>query len=258
MQYGQIKPQRPIRSILITRPLNQADHLVSAITESGLQTILLPIFRIEPCIDLNTRQKILHFNQYDIVIVTSKNAASVLIEMLDTYWPQLPARQIFFAIGSSTARYLAQHHIKAEVPEAMHSEGLIRMILTSQKHLNKVIICKGVGGRNILEQTLGQKADSLEVMELYRRVLLNHPVPDLITKFKQADLLICTSEQTLMQMQYLADKVQIPIKHLPIMVSSRRLAERAATMQFTYIYLSDNATDKSLVISLQRLLRKNT
>ena len=242
------------KSVLITRPLGQAENLTNQIKALGLNPLLLPIFRIEPLNNAEIKAKILDFDQYDTIIVTSKNAAAQLGWWLDTYWLQLPAQQTFLAIGQSTAQTLAQYHIKALVPQAMHSEGLIELI--QQKHPQytpqNILLCKGENGRQLLEQTLKQQISTkqktrLDTMVVYRRKKLQHHPADLVAKLQQADLLLCTSEETLKAMTEISCQTQIPIKHLPLIVSSQRLKRIAADLAFTSIYLSENAMDMELI-----------
>ncbi len=64
---------------------------------------------------------------YNAVIVVSKPAARLAVELVDQYWPQPPFLQ-WFTVGAATAQILADYGLEVDYPaEGDDSEALLAL-----------------------------------------------------------------------------------------------------------------------------------
>lgn len=87
---------------------------------------------------------------------------------------QMPLRQgpgqIWLAVGASTAAALAQHGISAQFcAERMDSEGLLSLPALSAMERCEVGLITAPEGRDLLANTLSQRARALRVAHVYQR-----------------------------------------------------------------------------------------
>jgi hydroxymethylbilane synthase len=92
--------------ILVTRAADQADQLVSALRDAGLEPILVPTIAVEfapPRGDLDTAAGLLH--TYAWVVITSTNGARAILKAAERILTELGAPS-WAAIGPATRRIL--------------------------------------------------------------------------------------------------------------------------------------------------------
>ncbi len=163
--------------VLVTRPSERAAELITALQGAGAQALHLPALEIAPLDNdkhasalLQARQCILDLDHYDDIIFISVNAVEYGMAMIDNYWPQLPVRQSYWAIGKATKDALAQHGIQACGGDgAMNSESLLAHAdLQSLSH-RKFAIVRGIGGRETLADTLRTRGARVDYIECYQR-----------------------------------------------------------------------------------------
>jgi uroporphyrinogen-III synthase len=100
---------------LVTRPADQAQPLVDALTTHGFDVVVEPLIRIEPLSD-----EPIYVGGHDWVIVTSSNGARELARRLRGR----PER--IAAVGPATAAALAEAGLRADVVADVHTqEGLV-------------------------------------------------------------------------------------------------------------------------------------
>src|SRR5690606_12991659 len=123
------------------------------------------------------RQALIDLDRFDKVIVTSQHATGPAFEIIDAYWPQLPVRQPWFAIGRKTGQALRQLGVTELIdPGAdLSSEQLLDQPQLAQPLGQKILLLKGAGGRDEITQTLSQRGATVVALSLYRRVLPDHP-----------------------------------------------------------------------------------
>ena len=117
------------------------------------------------------RDCLLMLDQFDKIIVTSRPAAKLGMELIEQYWPQLPIHSQWFALGSGTADELKPFCIRAQYSaQGTDSEALLQLPAFNMRERNKtelhakekVLIIKGIGGRDLLEQRLRLSGDSVQ------------------------------------------------------------------------------------------------
>ena len=196
------------------------------------------------------KQKVLNLDHYDDLMVVSRNAAQLGLAWMDRYWPQLPVHLRWFAVGKSTAACLEDAGIAPLVPAAgFNSEALLQLPALQQLTGRRILILKGEGGRELLEQTFAERGAQVDSLALYRRVARHYSFDQLQALFVEGipDALIATSGDVLKAMDALIKPCLNTRFELPLVVASERIAEAAKGLGYRQIIISEGAAGDSIV-----------
>jgi uroporphyrinogen-III synthase len=157
--------------IAITRPVDQAKNLSQLIEAAGGHVIPFPLIEIVPLVDYTQfNQVISNIQQYDWAIFISSNAVENGIPKLIKQG--IPKQLKFAAIGPVTAKSLTNYGIEETlIPNGrFDSESLLSMPEMHDMQGKKVLIVRGVGGRELLADTLKARGAQVIFAECYRRI----------------------------------------------------------------------------------------
>ena len=156
----------PGSGVIITRPEAQAQVLARMIDAAGGRAILFPTLEITPHSPAPSSRAA--FEQADIAIFISGNAVEFGLGYANA---RLPASLQLAAIGKMTAQALRDQGYDAIItPEAgADSEALLAS--PSLQHISgkRIVIFRGVGGRETLRDSLCQRGAKVEYIECYQR-----------------------------------------------------------------------------------------
>ncbi len=144
--------------LLLTRPAEESAALAKVLAEAGIFSSSLPLLETEP-LPLTPAQRSIIFEllNYCAVIVVSKPAARLAIELIDEVWPQ-PPMQPWFSVGSATGQILLDYGLDASWPEqGDDSEALLELPRLKQAIAvpgSRVLIMRGDEGRELLAEQL--------------------------------------------------------------------------------------------------------
>ncbi len=253
--------------ILITRPLAQAEAWATELERLGATTVIQPFLAIEALNDKSSTQAtnnlLLRLDEYQKAIFVSQNAVDYGIEWIDQFWPQLPIRLDFFAVGQSTAKHLENKlyylGVSVEAPQhAMNSEALLALNSLKCIQGEKVIIFRGQGGREHLGKSLEARGALVDYCEVYQRIL-----PEFIDREKIAELLAqahdekqitvisAHSGETLKNMCTALDQHELNwIQQQALLIPGERVATIATQLGFKQIITAENATHESMIEAL--------
>ena len=159
----------PALTVLVTRPRDQAQPLVDALTAAGFAPVVEPLIAVEPL-----SEEPIDVAGYDCVIVTSPNGARELARRMSA----TPAR--LAAIGPGTAATLAELGLEADLVADVHTqEGLVDAFPVRPQ---RALFVGAEGARSHLADELG--ADFLPA---YRTVELS------VAELPQADVVLLMS-----------------------------------------------------------------
>jgi uroporphyrinogen-III synthase len=169
---------------------------------------------------------------YCAVIVVSKPAARIGIDLVSRFWPRPPALK-WFSVGAATAQILKDHGLDVSFPaQGDDSEALLDLPQLREAIARpepRVLIMRGEGGRELLAERLRERGASVEYLELYRRDLPQYPpaaLPDRI-KAERLNGLVVSSGQGFEHLLQLAGDAWPQLAQLPLFVPSPRVAELA-------------------------------
>jgi uroporphyrinogen-III synthase len=162
--------------IAITRPVDQAKKLAVLITEAGGTPILFPLIEITPLADYSQFEAVISkIETYDWAIFISSNA-------VQNGMPRLIKQDIalnenlgslkFAAIGPVTRKELEKFGVKNVLSpkDRFDSESLLALPEMHAVKNKKVMIIRGVGGRNVLADSLISRGAQVNFAECYQRI----------------------------------------------------------------------------------------
>jgi uroporphyrinogen-III synthase len=219
--------------LLLTRPADESVALSNVLAENGIFSSCLPLLEIAPVAASDTMRKVIQdLDHYCAVIVVSKPAARIGVELVSQYWPQ-PPRLKWFTVGAATAQILDDHGLDVSFPaDGDDSEALLELAALREAIAQpgaRVLILRGEGGRELLAERLRELGASVEYLELYRRSLPHYAtavLPDRI-EAERLNGLVVSSGQGFVHLRQLAGDAWPRLAQLPLFVPSPRVAELA-------------------------------
>ena len=247
-------------SVLITRPEGQGDSLVELLNSQGASVVHVPLMRIEAVTDPNivarARQRVANLDQYEAAIFISSNAARFGLDLIDQFWPQFPVDVEVVAIGPTTAAMLSELSVPILTPASgSQSEDLLDMPAFQNVSGSRIAIFRGVGGRELLAQSLEERGARVDYIECYCRAETSVGSAELLTTVKErsVDAVVVTSGQILEMLNRLVDIKEHGWNLLPVVVPSIRVRDLALKAGFEHVIVSEGATDASILKALAEL-----
>ena len=160
-------------SVLVTRPAEQAESLARAIESAGGTAIRAPMIVITGLHDGSVAGAVAReLRSFDIVIFVSRNAVEFGVALIKEEGQSLDDMPVF-AVGLGTAASLKALGVKNVVTPASEfsSEGLLRLDGLSEAKIKdkRIVIFRGVGGREYLAKTLERRNADVVYCECYER-----------------------------------------------------------------------------------------
>ncbi|ASP37848.1 uroporphyrinogen-III synthase [Bacterioplanes sanyensis] len=242
--------------VVVTRPAGQQQALMEALSQLGVTPLHRPLMRIEALASNATlRQSMIDLDHYQAVIAISRNAAEHGLRWMDEFWPQPPVGIDWYAVGPTTAEVLQQAGLRVRMPmQQFDSEGLLALASLSAKRVTgtKVLIWRGVGGRETLASVLRQRGAQVDYAELYQRLAVTDQ--DWPQVLASRPLLLLSSSQALdivsAQVPDLAQRIAA------LVVPSERAATQARAQGITTIQAA-SARDEDMLASVGQWLHND-
>ncbi len=234
--------------IAITRPINQAKKLTQCIHEAGGSTISFPLIEIAPLTDYTTFEKVIQkVDNIDWLLFISSNAVqNSMPRLIKT---GLPDTLRFAAIGPKTAQELGSFGInEVLIPEGrFDSESFLALPEMLDMQGKSVMIVRGVGGRDVLANTLKSRGANVTFAECYQRV---NPQTDCDILAKayannQLQSIIVTSSEAMRYLLNLAGNADW-LKNITICVNHARIAEAPLNLGLNVV-VADAPGDKAMM-----------
>lgn len=257
-------------NLVITRPIDQGKKWQKKLQPYGIDCHLIPVLEINPLSDTAQKNQlktiILQLDEFQKIIFVSQNAVREAAKWVDDFWPQRPVGLEYFAVGSATAALASEKDFTVSSPnEAMNSEALLKLEGLQHVEGEKILIFRGVGGREHLGKQLTDKGATVTYGELYTRDMPQQALAE-FREFKVGNqgrktVLSAHSGESV---QNLADifsalekdhnseqpSQQQSLKMLPLIVPGQRVANIAKELGFTEVLIADNATDDAMTQAL--------
>lgn len=236
------------RTIVVTRPREQAGPLAEAIAAAGGTPLVFPLLEISPVPERATlNAAIARLGDYSIAVFISPNAVEHALPAIRAAgaWPAglRPA-----AVGPGTVKALAALGIgNCLVPtERFDSEALLELpelaaTAVSGRH---VAIFRGDGGRELLADTLRQRGALVDCIACYRRSGPVGGCAPLMQAWRagRLDALTVSSSEGLRNLVGLLDAEGLAfLRATPIFVPHARIADNARALGLDKIILSEAA-----------------
>jgi len=244
-------------SVLVTRPVGQADALCTAVEAAGYTAHSQPLLELRALAELppTQRQLLLDLDRYQHVIFISGNAVHFGMACIEDYWPQVPVGLAWYAIGDATAALLQGFGIKAVTPgNSMTSEGLLALPQLHTVVDQRILIIKGEGGRATLREELLRRGATVDELACYRRACPDLPVGELAARLSEwrINLVMISSGEGLDNLQTLLRWPETTkFRDICVIVPSQRVARLAQEAGFEQVVTAENASDVAMLHALE-------
>ncbi|MDX9951379.1 MAG: uroporphyrinogen-III synthase [Methylophilaceae bacterium] len=255
------------RHVVITRPPGQADKLQALIAAEGGEAVLFPLIAIAPLQDYSRFDAVIaELPHYDWIFFISSNAVQYGMPLLRKRGA-LPPDLKFAAIGPVTAAELANFGVTGVLMphDRFDSEALLALPEMQDMAGKRCMIVRGVGGRELLAQTLAQRGATVTFAECYQRL---NPQTDAgflqsLWQNRALDALVVTSSEAMRHLLALAaaDLQKPPasswLRNTALCVNHARIAEEAARSGL-HAHVADAPGDAAMLQCLKRALNQST
>jgi uroporphyrinogen-III synthase len=231
-------------TVMVTRPAQQAAGLCEEITRTGGTAIAFPAVEIAP-------MSASRASGHDLIVFVSVNAVAHGVQLID----KSPTARIA-AIGKATAAALAQTSLPADiVPEAgFNSEALLAHPDLTLASDARVLIVRGSGGRELLQESFAARGLVVETREVYQRVrpTIDAAVVNVLEErwsSEGIDVVTATSIETLHNLiAILTERGRALLGKTTLLVASQRIAEAAQAAGLNGTVLVANGADDASMI----------
>jgi uroporphyrinogen-III synthase len=223
------------RGIVITRPARQAALLADLIAQKGGRAILFPVIDIRDIDAPAALNAVIDdLDAYDLAIFVSPNAVDKGLEAIRAR-RTLPPRLTIAAIGRGSARALRKLGVSTVIaPEAgADSESLLALPELNEIAGRRIVIFRGVGGRELLHDALTHRGAQVVYAECYRRTKPAGDVAALTRGWARGeiDALVVTSSEGLRNLHGMfGESDRERFARTPLFVPHPRIAETARAL----------------------------
>jgi uroporphyrinogen-III synthase len=274
-------PTKPIdlknHVIAITRPIDQAMRLSAMIDDAGGKTLSFPLIEIAPLDDYTKfESQIVDLEKADWAIFISTNAVenamprvlkSLNDKKLNGFSQTYGLTLKFAAIGPVTAEAIKVHGESLGIEEVLvprmrfDSEALLATPEMQAVHDQRIIIFRGIGGREVLADTLKKRGANVTFAESYQRI---NPQKDCAVlaqavQNKSCDAIVVTSSEAMRHLLALANGADW-LRKTPICVNHPRIKEETSAYGLNLgltISIADAPGDEAMLACLNRTLNAN-
>lgn len=244
--------------VLVTRPAGQGEALCAGLAAAGFDTAHQPLLAIEALAVLppSQRQLVLDLDAYQQVIFVSTNAVKYGMALVEDYWPQLPVGLDWYAIGERTAAHLAEHGVRAQTyGQAMTTESLLAHPDLQQVAGQRLLIVKGLAGRDTLRKALCERGARVDELCCYRRSPVDiapAALAGLIREQQIGCILISSGEGLAHLLALLSPQETSNVNAMALIVPSARVAQQAREAGFSQVFQAASAADEAMVAAVTR------
>lgn len=225
--------------------------------DKGFLVSIRPLIEITGLDDPGQQQKqqVIDLDHYDHIIFVSKSAVRFGMPLLEAYWPQWPVALKWYAVGQGTASELADHDVRAAFPERPGSEGLLQLASLLEVKDDRVLIVRGVGGRDLLADTLAGRGARVDYLEIYQRQALRYPDWDQWPQAGHEGVLVITSLGVL---ESFLEQFEGDPTSLSVVTVSQRISDVARTAGFHQVLNAGGASDQALYDAISDVLNEKS
>lgn len=239
------------RVVLVTRPAGQGEQLAERVRAAGGEPFLFPTLAIEPVPPSPYATALLREpDAFNWVVFVSANAVAhglPLIVAAGAWPPGLRAA----AVGAGTAAALRARGVPQVLAPAAggDSESLLALTAMHEVGGQRVLVIRGVGGRELLADTLRVRGANVEYLECYRRALPAADPEPLRVRLRRGELdaVTAASGEALVNLVELAGlELQPELVALPVFVTHASIGEAAHRLGFRRVRVTP-ASDEGLL-----------
>lgn len=243
-------------SIVVTRPRQHARDLMRRIEAHGGAAISYPAIEIVALEDQGPLNRLIsRLDQFDLAVFVSPIAVD---RALGAIRPrrEWPSRLRIATVGASTAAAVREHGLEvAFVPaKRFDSESLLALPAMQEVAGQHVVIFRGMGGRELLAQTLKARGAEVEYAECYRRTKPTHRPARLFQAGRKVDIVIVTSVDGLGNLvDIVGPQDRLALLSSSLAVASERISRAAQQLGWQgEVVVASGANDDALLAAVMQ------
>ena len=250
--------------IFATRPKAQNMGWAQRLRAAGFDVVEVPLLELIPLPESQQRPIIncvLALDEYQKVVFVSQNAVEHAFAFIQQYWPQLPVGLGWYAVGRKTRARLCGFLEEGQAffdmpPEAliMDSESLLAQPELADLEGQNVLIFRGVGGRDLIRQSLSARGASVRYCELYTRELPRAATTQLVSaELNENDLIPVFSGESLENLDRILSSGKFGTVEPRLIVPGDRVAELARELDYERVTIAKNASEEEMLRAINTL-----
>lgn len=242
------------RGIVITRPAGQAALIAELIERHGGHAILFPAIDIRDVEDAGALHAVIdRLDSYQLAIFVSPNAIDKGFAAIRARGV-LPPRMKIAAIGRGSARVLRKLGVSSVIAPEIGADSESLLAVPEMKDIagQRIVIFRGVGGRDLLRATLEARGARVDYAECYHRMKPRADASRLAHKWAhgEIDALVFTSSEGLRNFcEVLAPAERDALARTPIFVPHHRIADTARELRLEKAILTSTG-DEGIVAGM--------
>ena len=232
-----------MKRVVLTRQAKDSNALASQLREQGVETLQFPLMAIEP-LPVDSPERLPAEHGLTVLVFTSSNAVQYGLNAIRDLVIEDACTVI--AIGKRTLEALQSESIDAIAPEREDSEGILELPIFQDAMIDRVIVVKGEGGRDLLQRALIGRGVTVIDLNCYRRYWPAVDV-DKLDQFLEdgASLIHAASGEAVVR---LTDLVSIAVqRQARLVVPSERVAHQARALGWHKVEEAEGAGDAAFI-----------
>ncbi len=231
--------------VLVVRAHRDNDQFLVLLDRAQMAFQSIPIMCIRP---LSFGRSVCeigkNFDRFDFAIFVSASSVKLGVSLLQKYWVQLPPKLAYVCIGDNTAELLRGYGCEVISPKKMlTTEGLLSLPELKELGGKRIVIFRGLGGRENLAEELSNRGALVSYCELYQRQIDEQQVVLARSKLSLTDCLVTHSGELLQSMGPPPTQV---VDHLSVVVPSARVATLATEMGYKRVLEAASAMPEAM------------
>ncbi len=246
-----------VKKILVTRAEHQSENVCCLLEKYGLYPVRFPVIEIKAkALSALEKQYVANIEQYQYIFFVSTNAVNFALQVFNGKIVTLQ-QATCIAVGAATLTALSGCGINSAIVPTVGSntEALLAMPELQILNNRNCLVVRGVGGRELLANTLRKRGATVDYLELYQRgVPVNNDcssVKTFVLNNALAAIFIYSADALRHLIQILAeDNINKCLLTIPLVVISRRVSVVAEQIGFKKIIIADAASDQAMINAL--------
>jgi uroporphyrinogen-III synthase len=218
-------------SVLVTRPVHQAESLCQMIKNAGGKALPCPVIEI---VEIPNNSSLHHaakqLDRFYLAIFISVNAVQYAMPILLDKQKQWPKNVLVATVGKKTLEHLNERWQLSVLcgVEPYNSETLLQRSELQSETVRgrRIVIFRGEGGREFLAESLRLRGAEVSYVNVYRRV---QPIPPDWNEQQKPDIAVVTSREGLQNLFAMFDG-QPWLRQTPLVVMSERVRAEAQVL----------------------------
>ena len=174
---------RPLfgRTVLVTRPLDQAEELGYRLSGLGARCLLQPAIEIGPPDDWRPVDRAIEqIESFDWIVFSSANGVRFFLDRLLSLHRDLRVlgRAKLAAIGPRTAEELGRYHLRVDCQPAEYRAESLASELAGQGEQQRFLLVRASRGREVLAEELEAAGHEIQQVVCYLSRDVEHPNED--------------------------------------------------------------------------------